>query len=466
MTQPINDDQPSIVLNQLVIESGIYPSSGNTSGGVPIGFIRTFANTNRTPIAANDQQEAQGQILPINNNTELFAVIRTTYGGDGQHNFALPDLAGRVAVGSGGAGPSLGQSYGQDAVSLTSFNMPVNGGDQPFDNDQPSLGVTYMINVGGAYGNGETENALGMVLPFLGTSTPGGYLPADGQLLNIQDYTALFSIIGTSYGGNGQTDFALPNLQGRDVVGAGTGPSGASYTPSETFGGDITLNTSEVVNDQPPTVTIGASGYSVAEQQPLILKGTGLSVADADGGNGVETLTLKVSEGTLNVYPLNTGVTVQSGNNSSELVLTGTITQLQDLLGPPGSSLSGAGSNLSYEDDINTPTSVALTLSLDDNGFTGLNGPLTAMASTTIDVTPCYCAGTLIETENGEVPVDMLKIGELIRTASGTLRPIRWIGRRSYSGRYIIGRKDILPICIKAGALDENVPRRDLWISP
>ncbi|HEY0910079.1 MAG TPA: Hint domain-containing protein [Bradyrhizobium sp.] len=211
---------------------------------------------------------------------------------------------------------------------------------------------------------------------------------------------------------------------------------------------------------------MGASGYSVAEQQPLILKGTGLSVADADGGNGVETLTLKVSEGTLNVYPLNTGVTVQSGNNSSELVVTGTITQLQDLLGPLGSSLSGAGSNLSYDDDTNTPTSVALTLSLDDNGFTGLNGPLTAMASTTIDITPCYCAGTLIETQNGEVPVDMLKIGELIRTASGTLRPIRWIGRRSYSGRYIIGRKDILPICIRAGALDENVPRRDLWISP
>ena len=51
-------------------------------------------------------------------------------------------------------------------------------------------------------------------------------------------------------------------------------------------------------------------------------------------------------------------------------------------------------------------------------------------------------------------------------TKSGALRPIKWIGRRSYSGRFVIGRKDILPICIKAGALDENVPRRDLWISP
>jgi len=49
---------------------------------------------------------------------------------------------------------------------------------------------------------------------------------------------------------------------------------------------------------------------------------------------------------------------------------------------------------------------------------------------------------------------------------SGLERPIKWIGRRSYGARFVLGRKDILPICIKAGALDENVPRRDLWISP
>ena len=51
-------------------------------------------------------------------------------------------------------------------------------------------------------------------------------------------------------------------------------------------------------------------------------------------------------------------------------------------------------------------------------------------------------------------------------TTSGAARPIKWIGRRSYGGRFVMGRKDILPICIKAGALDDNVPRRDLWISP
>ncbi len=78
----------------------------------------------------------------------------------------------------------------------------------------------------------------------------------------------------------------------------------------------------------------------------------------------------------------------------------------------------------------------------------------------------CYCPGTLIQTERGQKRVEDLKIGDEVMTMSGALRPIKWIGRRRYGGRFVMGRKDILPICIKAGALDDNVPRRDLWISP
>ncbi len=81
--------------------------------------------------------------------------------------------------------------------------------------------------------------------------------------------------------------------------------------------------------------------------------------------------------------------------------------------------------------------------------------------------TPCYCPGTLIETERGnEVPIENLVIGDRVMTISGILRPIKWIGRRSYSGRFALGQKHILPVCIRAGALDDNVPRRDLRISP
>jgi Hint domain len=76
--------------------------------------------------------------------------------------------------------------------------------------------------------------------------------------------------------------------------------------------------------------------------------------------------------------------------------------------------------------------------------------------------TPCYCPGTLIKMAR----VEKLKIGDKVMTMSGVARPIKWMGRRSYAGRFVMGRKDILPICIKAGALDDNLPKRDLWISP
>jgi len=68
--------------------------------------------------------------------------------------------------------------------------------------------------------------------------------------------------------------------------------------------------------------------------------------------------------------------------------------------------------------------------------------------------------------KRGQKRVENLKIGDEVMTASGVARPIKWIGRRSYSGRFVMGRKDILPVCMKAGALADNVPKRDLWISP
>ncbi|MBS1086810.1 Hint domain-containing protein [Gluconobacter sphaericus] len=80
--------------------------------------------------------------------------------------------------------------------------------------------------------------------------------------------------------------------------------------------------------------------------------------------------------------------------------------------------------------------------------------------------TPCYCPGTLIATPDGERPVEDLEIGDPVLTANGQIRPVHWIGRRAYDPLFAYGNRDVLPILIRAGALTNGLPRRDLMISP
>ena len=69
-----------------------------------------------------------GQLLPINQNQALFALLGTTYGGNGQTTFALPDLRGRIPIGAGqstaGSSYPLGATGGQETVKLTTRQLP------------------------------------------------------------------------------------------------------------------------------------------------------------------------------------------------------------------------------------------------------------------------------------------------------------------------------------------------------
>ena len=68
------------------------------------------------------------------------------------------------------------------------------------------------------------EPFLGQIIMFGGNFAPRSWAFCDGQLLSIQQNTALFSILGTTYGGDGRTTFGLPDLRGRVPVHAGNGP--------------------------------------------------------------------------------------------------------------------------------------------------------------------------------------------------------------------------------------------------
>ena len=79
---------------------------------------------------------------------------------------------------------------------------------------------------------------IGQIMTFGGNFCPRGWSTTDGQLLPISQNTALFSILGTTYGGDGRTTFALPDLRGRVKVGPGQGPGLTFHPLGQKFGSE------------------------------------------------------------------------------------------------------------------------------------------------------------------------------------------------------------------------------------
>lgn len=87
------------------------------------------------------------------------------------------------------------------------------------------------------------EPFIGQIILFAGNFAPRGWALCNGQLLDIASHTALFSILGTTYGGDGRTTFALPELRGRVPVHPGNGPGLIPITLGERAGSNNTTLT-------------------------------------------------------------------------------------------------------------------------------------------------------------------------------------------------------------------------------
>ena len=157
--------------------------------------------------------------------------------------------------------------------------------------------------------------------------------------------------------------------------------------------------------------------------------------------------------------PTNLGV-INNFGPTDTLVLRGVTNALTAVWtqnsGAPGGTLN-----------VDNGASVAASLTLATGTFTSAAFNVTTDASggEAISVT-CFCPGTRIATPDGPVAVEQLAIGDPIQTASGAIRTIKWIGRRSYAARFARGNTHLTPVCVRAGALADARPQRDLWISP
>ncbi len=92
-----------------------------------------------------------------------------------------------------------------------------------------------------------SEPFIGEITIFAGNFAPRGWSLCDGQLLAISQNNALFSLLGTTYGGDGRTTFALPELRGRVPVHPGTGPGLSQIRWGQKAGAEnVTLNTTQI----------------------------------------------------------------------------------------------------------------------------------------------------------------------------------------------------------------------------
>ena len=151
-----------------------------------------------------------------------------------------------------------------------------------------------------------SDNFVGEIRMFAGNFAPRGWALCNGQLLPIAQNTALFSLLGTTYGGNGTSNFALPNLQSRVPIGQGSGPGLTPRLLGEVVGSEsVTLLQNQIpdhphrqqATTNPATAAAGPSGAPATSASThfygngsadLTLAGT--AVAAAGGGQAHNNL--------------------------------------------------------------------------------------------------------------------------------------------------------------------------------
>ncbi|NML70260.1 phage tail protein [Chryseobacterium sp. RP-3-3] len=122
------------------------------------------------------------------------------------------------------------------------------------------------------------EEIMGTIKLFAGNFAPKGFLLCNGALLSIAQNSALFAIIGTTYGGDGQNTFALPNLNGRYPIGSGNSNTGQSYQLGEMSGSPQTTLLSVNLpsfSSQLKVSNTNATSSSPSSSSSIAITGTG-----------------------------------------------------------------------------------------------------------------------------------------------------------------------------------------------
>ena len=342
-------------------------------------------------------------------------------------------------------------------------------------------GGGFFVGDGGGFGAGGGGGNGGGGGGGLGAG--GDIFIQEGGSLTLENTTlgagAVSGGAGADGGATGQGFGSSIFLQGNETLTLGADQTAGEIT---TVSGVIADQTGAYLAAGLGTPTgKSADGTPNAGTGGLDVKGLGTVVLDgANTYTGVTT----IESGTLEI---GAGGSVGSGNitfaGPSELKIEGAA---------PGNVI-GNFSSFDKIDLANVAAETAPFYSIDGNGdlvvqFAGLeNGALGiqafTFAGTSLDhsislvsdgaggtfletSSACYCEGTRILTERGEVAVEDLAVGDMVVTASGALRPIVWIGFRQLDIARHAFPLAVMPVRVRAGAFGLGLPHRDLWLSP
>ena len=265
-----------------------------------------------------------------------------------------------------------------------------------------------------------------------------------------------------------------------DVIYGGLSPLDPNYAISTDY---------DLTDDIDPNTTNNADSLVGGAGNDLIY---GQDDADTlEGGTGNDTLDCGIDDDRIIRGSGDDVLTGGEGDDVFDLDLAGndTITDFgsgisgdikdgdqsnNDFMDLSGSydGLSDLRDDLSDDGILNHSNSTANGGKVDYSGLAAITGGLTitgtAATALTWDTTNvmCFASGTLIRTADGLVPVEQLTQGALVWTKDDGYQPVRWIGARKITQADLNQYENVRPIRIQAGALGQNLPERDLMLSP
>jgi hypothetical protein len=431
-------------------------NDGDVNGGAVTG---TIANAGTITVGAFGLLEAPGKftntgLITVADNGDLQLIGTFTASGLGTVALAagaqiLLQTASLALINAFTAAPGGAQLFDEEGVNLAGGTLELGSAD-PFATAEFALGAiqtgTIVENAGGALKltQGDTLSDITLL----------GQLTASNATIDVTGGLLVRNAAGGAPGG-----IALN--------GVANNRGGLDYLARETL-------------DQ-VGIALSDGFLAVAAGQTLTL-GAGATLTEGSGGGTLAGPGSIVNDGLIQVSA--TGLTIGAGFDNagsitiasgSTLDLSGFLTLAQ--LGAIGAASDGliyfdgtldlAGGTLNVAAGSGLgDVEIAGTVengTIDQNGGTLVIDPSATLIGVTV---ACFRRGTHLETIDGEVTIERLRVGDLVRTASGPARAIRWIGHRATETATLPDPREAWPVRIAAGAFAPGLPRRDLWLSP